>query len=425
MKSLLRTVLIAVLLLVFAFPAAAQDPVNLDDTTTVVVPEGWEIMPAADFDAAFADVEGLTAHVVTDGTVAVLILTPSQLEALFTAAGESVGDPPVVLVNAYSILHDSAFDVGTIAKATIAGFEAQIWGYTLGAGDDAGEGKAHILTVNAETNALLFINVYGPTGSLDPVSAQIDALVNSLAVVEAPVEAAPAGEPCIVNTDKARTATVRVGPGENRTAITFLKPNQDYTVEGRLVDASSAVWYRLVKTEVDPGTSAAELWTAAEGLNAVGGCDTVGEAVAPPLRPIIQARPTSVPGSSTTTTTDPAEGLIIPESGTWLFLYNSNALVSCQGTNTIEVPISELDWPPSEVVTIESSPDGSFLYVGDFLHVRINDTAYLGDYNVDGSNIQAYLFPQSSTRLSGEFRENFVWDGWSCSGTIRVSGSLQ
>ncbi|MBK8136651.1 MAG: hypothetical protein IPK52_12550 [Chloroflexi bacterium] len=437
MKSFLRFPAVLLFVIALLLPLTAQDApqiVALDSQFGIVLPEGWTLTPAGESDTVeaelfFAAHPELPASIAANGDVTLLLLTPVQAAALLEFAGESTDNPLMAITAVHETVYGTIIGgraINAFAKESFAGFDTFVMKYTFPDIDRAGE--FYVLTVDEQVPEWLIVHAYGPTGSLEPAAADISALLNSLVTIEPPDESASA-EPCIVSTAVARSATVRVGPGEHRTALTFLKVDQNYTVEGRLVDDGGAVWYRLIKAEVDPGSSAAELWTAAEGLTAVGGCDTVGEAVAPPLRPIIQARPTTAPGGSnsggTTTTTDPAEGLIIPASGTWLFVYNATALVSCQGTNTIEMPISELDWPPSEIVTIDSSPDGSF-YVESSSHVRpLNDTAYLGDYNVDGSNIQAYLFPQSSTRVSGELRVNFVWNGWNCSGTIRLSGSLQ
>lgn len=113
------------------------------------------------------------------------------------------------------------------------------------------------------------------------------------ATPEAPATETPEGtataEPCFVSTETARTATVRVGPGTNRTALFFLATDKSYTVAGVNVLEGESVWFKLVKEEIDPDSGALEMWIAAADVEQTGDCENVGATAAPPIIPILNS----------------------------------------------------------------------------------------------------------------------------------------
>jgi hypothetical protein len=428
MKSLFRTFVILTCLLLAAVPLAAQGvTAEIEPDIHVVVPNSWMVMSAELYDTSFNDIPNFDGAIITDNNVTVLILTPSQIEDLLDGdeLPETAGE---LLADVYTRIYDTPVELDTIEAKEIGALDVQVWSYSFGAGDGAGDGEVYVLTADDETATTFFVDVYGPEGSLEESREEIDLILDSIA--NPPENAGPpvTGQACTVETDTERSATVRVGPGEHRTALTFLKANQPYTVAGRFVEDDATVWYKLVKDEVDPGSSAAELWTSANGVEAIGDCLQVGEAAAPPLRPIVGVRPTTVPGDTNNSGggEDPGTtvtGGVTPASGNWLFTYNSVVTASCAGGGYGEFPFSDFGVDSSETLNLVAEPDGSGLTIEGYYYPRINETLFLGDDTLADYNVQVYLFPESTTRLYLEIRFNLVIDGFSCSATVSGNGS--
>ena len=98
-----------------------------------------------------------------------------------------------------------------------------------------------------------------------------------------PEEGTVGAEACIVSTEASDTVRVRVGPGENRTSVSFLPANEEFTPLGQATDDDGNVWFQLDKEQAAPGRSINEAWVAAEELDTTGDCSVVGEAAAPPI----------------------------------------------------------------------------------------------------------------------------------------------
>ncbi|MEO0561799.1 MAG: hypothetical protein AAF125_06780, partial [Chloroflexota bacterium] len=82
---------------------------------------------------------------------------------------------------------------------------------------------------------------------------------------------------------------MRVGPGENRTAIAFLPVDIEVSVTGQATTENGVVWYRVDKVQAAPNASSPELWirSDSEVLTEMGDCSQVVDAFAPPVIPII------------------------------------------------------------------------------------------------------------------------------------------
>jgi hypothetical protein len=187
------------------------------------------------------------------------------------------------------------------------------------------------------------------------------------------------------------TAQLRVGPGTNRGAISFLPANTDVTVTGRIELDDGSVWYQLDKAEAAPrGTAAAELWVNAEDVNANGDCERVGDTAAPPVIPMAVAPPpaaTTAPGENPPPQADPgtASG-DLPAEGGWIINIAGTTNASCEGGPNMPIPSS-------------NSFNGSFTYE-------------------DGSNAQVYLNLISPTSMNGQIVGNAIFDGVPCSATV-------
>ncbi len=443
MKSLFRAFAITACLLMAVVPLAAQGETQLlvlneAGTYTVDAPSRAEVFPVSEFEDLFGDLHGHEGIVITLDQTIILVIAPEEVATLVELPqGENVdsAEYTAALFDVLNGIYDSVVpeDETTVINRTVGGFFSPTIRYMGMARDTLYEAENALMFPDPDLNEAFFLDMFAPVGKLLPVRAEIDAMFASLQRVEAPATApsggasgGTSGGSCTVETATERTATVRVGPGEHRTALSFLKTGQAYTVEGRFVAEDGSIWYRLVKDEVDPGSSAAELWTAAAGLTETGACDTVGEAAAPPLRPIVGARPTTVPGDTNNGGEDPdttVTGGVTPASGTWVFTYNSVVTASCAGGGYGEFPFSDLGAEPTETLDLVAEPDGSAIVIDGWIYPRINETLFLGDDSLGDYNVQAYLFPESTTRMHVEVRLNLVIDGFSCSATVSGNGS--
>ena len=70
-------------------------------------------------------------------------------------------------------------------------------------------------------------------------------------------------EPCTITVTTSDSARVRVGPGENRTAILFLTADEVFEVIGTNTDDSGVEWYKLDKDAVAPDRPINEAWVNA------------------------------------------------------------------------------------------------------------------------------------------------------------------
>jgi len=143
------------------------------------------------------------------------------------------------------------------------------------------------------------------------VLPDFEAIVASLTA--SAVTTSTSSEPCTVSAAEAGTATVRVGPGENRTAITYLPAGTAFSVLGAGEASDGSQWWKLDKAEVAPQSAAAELWVAQDDVSASGDCAAVGAADAPPIIPITAPQPPASSGGAATN--PPPSGGPVASSG--------------------------------------------------------------------------------------------------------------
>ena len=114
-----------------------------------------------------------------------------------------------------------------------------------------------------------------------------------------PPEMNAAGGACTVQAETEDTARIRVGPGENRTAVAFLPVGTPFEVLGQNIDESGNVWFSMDKDAVAPGSAINEAWVLASEVTASDGCASVAESDAPPVIPITNQTSTSTEGDDT------------------------------------------------------------------------------------------------------------------------------
>ncbi|MEO1286733.1 MAG: fasciclin domain-containing protein [Chloroflexota bacterium] len=143
--------------------------------------------------------------------------------------------------------------------------------------------------------------------SAEVVMADIEASNGVIHVIDAVLLPPPAevAEACVVNTDSADTVRVRVGPGVNRTSVTFLPAGQDFEVLGVFDDEDGSTWFQLVKEDAAPGRAINEAWIAADDVNSTGDCDNIASTDAPPIIPITSSQPQTSSSSGNTSSSAP------------------------------------------------------------------------------------------------------------------------
>ena len=225
---------------------------------------------------------------------------------------------------------------------------------------------------------------------------------------------------CTVSAESADAAQLRVGPGTNRGAISFLPVNIDVAVTGRIVLNDKSVWYQLDKNEAAPkGTAAAELWVAATSVTATGDCDHVGETSAPPVIPGSIAPPpannSSASGDAGSANTAPGA---LPTAGTWIMTINATTNASCQGYENVPIPSTEVFDSLTFTFSMYIINSSSFNY-GDDVFTRISGTnSFSGSFTFDdGTNAQIRFDLTSPTSMFGQAVTNFTDSGTPCSAT--------
>lgn len=189
MSSFSRLLVVMICLLLAVLPAAAQtaDPVALDDTATVVIPNGWARYDTADYAAFYDFVTDFEGTVLAVDDVAVLILTPAQVDAVLGSDASS--DPMERFAALQTVLYDYEVDTSEVESDTVFGYDALRWYYVV----DDQEGEAYLLSTDEEAGAGYFVDLLGPEDGLDtePLTSQIDSIFESLALIDAETPESP------------------------------------------------------------------------------------------------------------------------------------------------------------------------------------------------------------------------------------------
>jgi hypothetical protein len=263
-------------------------------------------------------------------------------------------------------------------------------------------------------DGFLYLDYYTLTGDLKDATAIVEPMVASFGRADAAV-VEDSGEPCLVTVEQANTARLRVGPGENRSAIAFLKPNTEFPVTGKFTTKDGTIWYQLDKAKVAPDSSAAELWVAQAEIEEVGACAQVVDASAPPVIPS-----TAGGGSSTGSSSGGEATGTLPANGAWTMTLDSTTYASCAGTQTVSINTTEIFSTTSLAVFIQTASDGSTITMdGDVLRLNNAPGNYLGSYDFGGGvNAQIYLTVNSANSMSGRVVANQTFNGVGCSATV-------
>lgn len=416
---------VGLMLLMLAAPTLAQTPVELPDGYVIDFPDGAEV------DVTETD-SGVITAVGADLTADIYL--PSVVEE-YVELGAVVNEEALLaeLVTALFGFEEPQIDELEIDNSLYAG-----WLWEISA-DDL-KGISYLIPLEDGSYAL--IDVYAESAVYDESLAQMDALAVSLRLADEETTTSSAGasnEPveCFVSTADEGTVQLRVGPGENRSVITFLPAGGDFTVTGSFNDNDGGVWFQLDKAEVAPDSPAAELWVFSEDVDATADCDDVVAVNAPPIIPASNRPPTT----TTTTTgggsgstgntgnTGTTGGSIV--NGLWSLYYSPTGNASCIGGQNVSINTQEflgttveanvLSVQNGVIVSSAAQNDGG---VSQAEFTVTGPGQYTISYNYGGGvNSQVYLNVVSSRSMVGQEIFNFSIDGTACSGTISITAS--
>jgi hypothetical protein len=194
MKLCTRFAVVFACLSVAAVPLAAQDEtqlLELNEAGTYIVeaPARAEIYPVEEFSDLFGDLNGLEGVVITLDQAVILVITPEEVATL-TELRVSVDDKPVDYVPAlFEVLNGIYSSVVPEEETTaldrlIGGHQSAIIHYLGFARDTIYEAENALVITDPETGGAFFLDMAAPVGKLLPLRAEIDAMFESLAVVD-------------------------------------------------------------------------------------------------------------------------------------------------------------------------------------------------------------------------------------------------
>ena len=273
-----------------------------------------------------------------------------------------------------------------------------------------------------------YLQFDAPGASLTPLPDDLLAVIGSFDVAgeenTAPASAGT-GIACTVSASAANTGQLRVGPGENRSAIAFLPANTDVTVTGRIVLDDGSVWFQLDKAEAAPqGTAAAELWVNEEQVETSGDCDRVGETNAPPVIPISVAPPPAATLAPGEPAPPPAQAGALPAPGTWTLTLDPVMNASCLGYENVAVPTADVYTNTSWGGNLSIVNNGTFNFDGDNFQRLGPSNSFAGtirfNYTEGGTTDTQVRFDLiSPNSMTGQIVDNYTYDdGTPCSDTV-------
>lgn len=334
-KMLIRLILILSISLMGVISFAQNDTLLLEineSNTFITIPADWE---------DDTDDDGILT--VSDDAITMMVYTADVLEDLFEIdAPETATELIEAVIDDLPLGDDAEFDLDEIEEIEVDERDGARLDFTA---EDV-VGNVTAVTMSDETIGIIVTMITGdtPIGITATLNDIIETFNTPSQVKNAPgsgstdsdTETATATEACIISTADSNTVQIRVGPGLNRTVIAFLPALVDFEALGQTTDDAGNIWFRVPQEEVAPTKAVNETWVAADDVDQSGDCVNVVDAAAPPIIPIRQAQPTTVPQTDTATdssdgtTTEPdapaqpavdASGSIIPLAGPWFASY--------------------------------------------------------------------------------------------------------
>ena len=236
---------------------------------------------------------------------------------------------------------------------------------------------------------------------------------------------------CFVSTDTFNAASVHVGPGNNRTSVTFLEVDVEYEALGQNEDGEGVIWYQLDKEEVAPGRAINEAWVSSDEVDTTGDCDNIGETSAPPIIPITNRPPETPEPQGDNSSQEPVEESepvdtantgTRPLSGTYSVGLAEFTNASCAGGRNIPIPSNEF-WTTTLFSIPISTTATSMSFGGDLL--SFGGGVYNGQVLFEGEYYTTTVYPANAGFFTGTIIVSFVSGGLDCSGTVNFSATRQ
>lgn len=397
------------LFLTFALPlaAAAQDvtqSVDLGDGYTIAVPADWDVTKLHD-----------GAFTLSSDTITLSVTTATRLSAIDTNFPANTNVVDVLVALAFP------FEGADLAPESVqkTRFDNRPAAVYINSTDDTIDKLYAAVTLSDGTFG--YLSFSGAKDDFAAFSGQIDDIIASFdsdSVVTPNTVVANAV--CTVTIDTANTAQLRVGPGTNRGAISFLPANADVTVTGRIELDDGGIWFQLDKSEAAPnGTPAAELWVNAEDVITSGDCEHVGETAAPPVIPntVVQPPPAQSGENPSENSPAPSPGAL-PAAGGWILVLNPVLNASCQGGDNYTFNTDDYFTPTTYGDTVVIRDAGSFYYGGEVFTRIAGTNSFTGSFTyADGSVAPVRFNLVSASQMTGSVTLNYDIEGTPCSET--------
>lgn len=382
---------------------------ELSDDYSVRVPADWELDEG---DGGF--------YFTSDDDQQLFIVPPDALIEEMNLKGNTPLDRlPWLAFNA--LFGEPFFEQGESESVRYNGLRAHIIDYyTDGRRNITYDGILGV--VELDDGVYAYFDLLAPEGELDDNIDVLSEALTSLAEDVEPQQAQGGSDAgtCTVSVDEANTATLRVGPGENRSAVAFLPADGEYEVTGAFTADDGSEWFQLDKSEAAPNSAANEVWVARDDVDENGDCNNVGTTDAPPIIPGNSLSPpppagaTAAPGGVTGT---------VPQAGRWTFSYAATGNGSCQGGRNTPFSTIELGESLTQVYTVGVQQGGQQITIGLDLLTR-SGNGYFGTFDFgDGFNAQIYITDVSAITMRGQTIVNDTFNGVPCSITIGFSMS--
>ncbi|MCB9453540.1 MAG: hypothetical protein H6672_19075 [Anaerolineaceae bacterium] len=399
MKKLLYFIML-VLFMMTAAHTSAQDDTEIKLGQRVRLPGGYEIYIPDTWENEYDDETGGYYLFSLDEDFLVFVLAPQQVSETVDIGEDAT---PASLMNDINIaLYGFDISSSSVFNIQMGDYPAALIWYPIASEDY--EGYTYVIQFDAESFA--FVDAMAPTADIQALGPLLAAIVKSMQPIPTGT-----GETCFVSTDTARTANLRVGPGENRTSVAFLPTGEDFEVLARYVADNGSVWYQLDKELAAPKSSAAEIWVAQELVTETGDCESVGETAPPPLIPITSSGSSS--GGGGNAITPPSGG------GGWVAILSDEADTSCAGTPNFHVRTTEVF--STQAFSVSISIAGNTLYFDGIPFTRQSSGAYYGSIPLANGNAQLTLRVVNANQLTGQMVGNAVFDGQACSVTMGIT----
>lgn len=402
-------ILLAVLLTVL-LPAAAQDEQIIGDPAgfSFAAPAAWLVEPLEGFDDAF--------YWESESGYGLIVMP--ELVADLVYYNDDTDD--------YAMLQNYLLEVmGFEADDEFIGqYETEYYfGISYQGTSDEGD-LMDVIAMAFEGPYFLIFELYAPEATYEAASAEFAAFIDTFLVgdnvVIPEVNAVPlssADAACFASAPGESVARLRVGPGENRTAVAFLPLEVEAAVLGQASDAAGDLWFRLEKADAAPDSAATEIWVDAASVLTSGDCQALDALDAPPIMPF-GARPGGEASGADRSL----------QSGAYTLVFPAEFPGSCVDGSNSSLRTADIFGSMANGLDLTLTYTGSQIDLGggDIVY-RVNAQTFSGSFDLGGGEtLQARLTLTGDTSFVGELSQNFTRDdGVACSITLPFTSTTR